>query len=431
MFTIDYTIFFVLCLFTLVSTIFFTNLVDNVEKKLIILFPTISIFVYSGVGISFEDVSNKYLMHYFIFLVIFQFCLCFSIRNAKISSSFEDKFFKYFNNKQIRFILKLLAIVYLSTYIVDLLYPTNRLNLLWNPPRSSILVVFANEERRTLSMTSYTRLLLLSFTFIYLYTLILRKKKYIVIIYILTWFYLKYVCGGYISRNEIVAHLLLFYFLFRLNTGRNGEVSINFSIRDIFVLSCVMIILIPFMFLYLNFRSTGYWGDSINFSESLSGLVDSECYYPKYYEVIEQSKKYTFRDIISWVLFLPVPSYLFPWKPTISINYDFTELVAGELYGSINYGVCLPSLLGEAFFLYGLGFYFFHAIMITLIVGTVFNQLLRSNYFLIIRLYLVLEFMKIGRGGCTSIISTCINGMFSLLLFILIITLQEKILRKK
>ena len=192
-------------------------------------------------------------------------------------------------------------------------------------------------------------------------------------------------------------------------------------------ISLMIVLSIPFLLWYEVFRLGGNVAE-ISLNESFKELIFKEADYPKYYEYINE---YMYGNIsaikyLLWLIFLPIPSIIFPSKPTVALNTIFSEIFLGISKESYGYYVLLPSLLGEAFLIYGKYFYWIHAIVIGVVIAIVCKFMEKHKYLRYNNLFYSIYILTIGRGGSQGYLSYIINSSMPIVLAILIINLVNR-----
>lgn len=394
------------------------------NEKILILFSVISITLYSGIGMSFVDISNKYIFKYIIFLAFFVVSIRIGLRlfNKDNDNIYTNKFDE-FCIRNIKF-FKAMSIVFIFTLLIHLFLPTIRINQLWNPPKPTLINIFERSQVANngiiLNLADVFNIFLKPIFFIYLFIL-KQKDKYIKIgLWLIIWCYLNYLKIGYMSRNDMI---ILFIFI-TLIYGYDVKNKIRIKNKYIIFIGIMVLISIPFLLWYESFR-LGANKEMLSFGESLKDLFIKECDYPKYYPYITQTIspiKY-----ILWLIFLPFPSMIFPWKPTLGINTIFSQLILGIQRGSSGYYVLLPSILGEGFLIYGDRLYWIHAIIVGIIIGIVFSFISRYKYLTFFGLFYAIYILTIARGGSQGYIASIINSCVSIILLIIISSKKNEV----
>lgn len=152
---------------------------------------------------------------------------------------------------------------------------------------------------------------------------------------------------------------------------------------------------------------------------SLQSLIESEIYYPQNYDICKSMYgSESILNFILWLICLPIPSILFPVKPTVTIAYNFTYAVSGLQYGSqAYYSSLLPSIVGEGIILLGPWMIGFYGILLGIFIGFYYKFIKKYNSLCVLNLYMLLMILTIGRGGASSYMSVLINGTFSILIW--------------
>lgn len=433
MYTINWMLFSIISIITLIiGSIFFIN-EKNSDRKLIYLFTIITTYIYSGIGMSFFEIGGKYILQYFIFLIciLCSIALVFNTSKYRYITINKRKFRIHLfvdskeelDSKFLQFesLYLFLSILFILTLLVYLFIPTIRIAQLWNPPTATLIGLVTRVQEtnsnNVLQIANIFNLLLLPFFLIHLYLLKLKRKNIKLLIWILLWFYLDYLTIGYWGRNEMVRFGLIFFLIF----FATKQERIKINKLQILTLVLGFVLAIPFFLNYESYRLGVYIGD-LSFDNAIRELFQKETYYPIYYSLIENHNGLVNPiNVLLWILFLPIPSIFWGSKPTLAINDTFTTLVTGLSRSDPGFSVALPSILGESFMIWGMHFYWLHAILLGIFIAITANFFKKSNVLSIINLYFIVQILVIGRGGIQSYLSTIINGSISIFIWYLII----------
>lgn len=406
-------------------------------KKIYFLLSYAGIIVYSGISTVYVESAKAYFGHFLIFLVAFYIGFVsggkIKFRGTRIILNSKTTDNEYHHSKT-EFIPDTLLICFLilffAYYFVQLVYPTNRLsNLL-----GFRLLLTGIFERREAARSNglyqvfyYLNMLTMVFVFIYLNRLRNRKKTLLLVGIFLTWIYLKTVVLGYIGRYEIIT--VAFMVITLIACKDSQVIRLNKKIISIFVV--IFIAMIPFLLAYESFR-LGRSFQVGNFGGSIRALFESETGYGKYYdECINMSSGNNLLNYLAWVASLPLPSAIFRFKNKLQlVNVYFSERVLNVMYGTRGYYVVLPSLLGEAFILYGRYFFWLHALLLGFFIN-IFSSLMEKNYELeIVNFYFAVSCLALGRGGTGSVLPSMINCMVFYLISLGILRIKRSRVKK-
>ena len=216
--------------------------------------------------------------------------------------------------------------------------------------------------------------------------------------------------------------IYLLYFLFSIGLLRYGEIRLDKRMVVLMIVTAIAVV--PFLVSF-TFARTGQSYSGESFIDSLRALVDGETYYPIYYDRILRDGQNLVKpgEFISWLICLPIPSVLWPGKPTIDPSYEFTKMLIGYISKTAaTYYNSLPSILGEAFMIFGRSFSFIEGFLLGIFIGIYFKFFFRSKKLSALTMYMLLMLATIGRGGATSYMSVLINGSIILILWLLTIS---------
>lgn len=431
MYEIEIGILILIAAITAVITLIFCRK-GNKEEKFIYIFLSVSIFVYSGFGISYKEVSNNYILYYAAFIIamyvpiklISSRRIHFVIgkrQNMAVSSEIVNSI-----DRSIELypkIYRIGATIFLASLFMYLIIPTFRISDLWRPPMFSAISIHARrnaEKHFIIRLADTLNIITLPFFFVQLQTLAQKKKRFSFFFLIICWAYLDYLKYGYLSRYQLMIYLL--YLLFSIGLLRYGEIRLDKRMVVLMIVTAIAVV--PFLVSF-TFARTGQSYSGGSFIDSLHALVDGETYYPIYYDRILRDGQNLVKpgEFISWLICLPIPSVLWPGKPTIDPSYEFTKMLIGYISKTAaTYYNSLPSILGEAFMIFGRSFSFIEGFLLGIFIGIYFKFFFRSKKLSALTMYMLLMLATIGRGGATSYMSVLINGSIILILWLLTIS---------
>lgn len=402
------TIFIMICCSKLIKQ-------KYLNAAIIVLLTTV--FVYSGAGIAYSNVPNDFAYKYIIYII----CLVspFVLMGRKYSSNQKElsSLDKYIFNHY--GLIKKFAIIYLILLFIPLIYPDFKLfdifikfNVSSSEDHSAKLLYSSNI---VIGIINAFANFFKPFFYIYLILLCTKNKsnKQAVVLFIV-FFLFQYMKTLYLGRYQILVFLLQLLILSYCIKGYQLQITK----KQLLFFGAIFVSLIPFLYAYTYFR-LGITVDDVSINTAATLLISSEIWYPTYYEHIVTDSSFLSQTplmFVLWIIFLPIPSFLWPDKPTVESDV-FTQSITGMSYSDANYSSLLPSAMGEGLMFFGSNFYWVHA----LIVGWVFASLLRylsqnkTLVFFTIQ-YIIMAFTY-GRGGAMSFIAPLINGCISIILF--------------
>ena len=174
----------------------------------------------------------------------------------------------------------------------------------------------------------------------------------------------------------------------------------------------LFIVCIPVLLAYESYRL----GAELNVNYSLDAvysLIYKETDYGKHYDfcVSHFSLRYL-KDYFIWLITLPLPSVFFKFKSTlVLVNTEFSELMIGIKSTEPGYYVLLPSILGEALFVFGPSLYWFHGFFLGGFINKFCTCLEKNAELSVLQMYFAAQFLLMGRGGSGSVLPQAINVM--------------------
>lgn len=415
----NYSIVTLITCLTILVYVFYYKRISGTIPKLALLIAVISIFIYSGYGISMPEVSNLFIVKYVISIICFAFPFFVLFNSKKTMIVYQLGWFDSFLETHIK-LVRIIAIFYLFFTLFPCVFPNFKLfDVLFHG--ISIADIYdqynASKDSSLLRLMDSLKMFCSPFFYAYLVYMKYKKPSSISSILLLAFcIYLEIARYSYIGRYQIVVDFLMLY-LFSFCFRENG---FHISKKQIVVLSSVAVASVPFMYAYMFIRYGG-GVDSMPFSQSLDLLLESEAYYPQYYEHIVSSnvlKEESFVGFLLWLICLPIPSVIWPGKPTLH-NDIFTYSITGLHRVDVGYSSLLPSYLGESMIYFGEHFYWVYALIVGYVFASILKFLIKNDYLIFFAVVLSLRLLTVGRAGATAALPTFING--SLLLYVIYI----------
>lgn len=395
-----------------------------------IIFLCIGYVFYAGYCIFIFDLPIYYLWMYLIFSFIFFVTLNLSYKllyKVGISSGayFGDFFDVYLNKKNKNIIIFL----YVGLSVYPLLFPEFRIFDLFNPPipdlKYSFELQFENIEKPLFSsLVDLIKQLLLPFFLIALYS---RSKKILFPFLVLTLvFYIEYVVSKYKSRGQLIVNyfpLLFFYWC-------------NFKERRWLVIS-IGLVLIPSTLLLFNFYEIyrldsaatigqfDVWKSGEHIIRVETGFVDSVGV-----PLIESGARVDLLDYFKWIVTLPIPKFLFGDIAGARINTEISEIILDVGRGGTGFYIVLPGLIAESVYIYGVNFFWLHALMLGILMAFLLRLFGGNEEFIYLIGYIfALAMYNLNRGGIASFLPQIINQLF--LLYVIFAAYKFKLIQKK
>lgn len=427
----NWVIFAVIALATAIPWCIFVRK-QTVLVKLPITMAMISIFVYSGIGLSWNaDVQGhvfEYCVYVFFFCASFMFVLAkegkYLQRRITIENRDNDLTKSLYLHKNL---YSIFTAVFFLCYISYLIVPEFRIMDLFIPKAPSLPLKLARVRMyNAIPLFSLVDTLITFLTpfFLLLIQCELRiGKKGKSLILLCLWVYLDYCRYSYLGRNEFVFYMVFIFFAIFNYEGE--QIAIKKGLIFLSVVAAVMII--PFLYSFTFTRQGNAIQDSLTFIDSFWGLLRTETYYPQYYNTISDAAGMVRPiDFLLWIIFMPIPSILWPGKPAVVVNDVFTLLVTGKVRGQLGFSIELPSLLGEAIFVFGSFGYVIHAIVIAAIIALVFKTYLKYKPMRMLYIYYASLILIIGRGGTGSFLPELVNGSVSVLIWLALLGMMGR-----
>ena len=415
---LNYGILFFILLITFIIITCTVLVIKNQISKLIYVSFVLGYFIYSGVGISDRNVSNFFILHYSIYLIVFS--LIYALINYLIKEKNYTVKVLWNKNKNLNdLILNVLVFIFFICEFLFFVFPKFRLEYLIIPPKSNVYtaryIQASFDEVPILSIAAILLAILLPFLLIKLKILIDNNNRKTAMLLLVYWFYLEFAKVEYISRSQFMVNVVLIYLVYKYD---NNKLYLNRKVIQFAFI--IFLVGTPILYIYSKTR--------LNIPVSFSDVVDSytqlyisEINYPQYYDdIINSEITYGAKNYFKWILTLPIPNFIWT-KDIIPFNLFFTKMINSKL----DY-ILLPSILGESFLIFS-NYYFIHAAVTAFIISVTDKILSKYNFLFLVRVYIVLLAFNVGRGGSIQIISFCINGLIIVWIYMIL----KKIFVKK
>lgn len=411
---------FVILFITSVVLAFTFRKVNDYRARWLIIACISSVFLYSGVGISYTSVDNKYVYSYGLFVLCFCLPFCFYKNIVKNNDMSQVDIFLFNHYSS----LKKIALFYLFLKLIPCIYPEFRL---FQPftVRDSYWDMKAVLGSDPINIAASTLSLIIKpFFFAYIVCYAMKNpngKKHIALFCI--EILLDFLKLHYIARNTIATYLIeLLILIFCL---KGNQVIIKR--KHIMTVSAIVVMLIPFFYAY-KFAVTGNDFDSagLSFVDMAELLMEQELTYPQFYDEILSSSQYNNLSIglfLAYIICLPIPSFIWPGKPSINFADLFTYGTLGLKRGDTGFYILLPSALGESFMVGGYWFSWLFALLSGLAIVVITRYISKHTTLIYYFFYLVIQSATYGRGGTAGLLPTFITGMLGV--FILDIFLSK------
>lgn len=395
---------------------------ENNTSKVMFIIMSATTFVYSGVGIAYEQVDFSFFGNYAMFLVaLLATVKLMKRKNFRVGSHILSTEIDFNCDSQF---IKAMTIIFFCAISLYLFYPSFQPWKLFMPAAPSSTDIYelrANSNSYSLLKISDTiGTVALPFFFIFLKKLVDDGKKLKAVFFVILWAYISYVQYNYLSRYQLLIFLALTY---SIVTFVYPE-GIAFKKKYVLLLCGIIISLIPLLVAYTSIRH-GISATFTGLTKAIPLLIEEECCYPQYYDVcVSLQGTGGILSFLLWLIFLPIPSFLFIFgdKPGMVVAHKFTYALTGYIYGNSKYSSSLPSVLGEGIIIWGRDFVWLHGIILGIVIGLVFNFMSKHKSLSILQMYMLLQLMVLGRGGAQSYMGTLINGTIMIIFWWFIIT---------
>ena len=451
--TYDFLIFLIVCLVSVIILFVLNLSCKTWQEKICSIALILGITFYSGLGIAYETVDKNYVICFIIFLISTAIGLKigFGVFPYKKENKYVERI-DYLLERHSK-ILNLVFCIYWVLTIAMLFYPENRFLNLFNFEANikTVFIVRENNRNDTLVYTiNLIRMILIPFYYVWLQR---RNSTIKVVILVLLQVYIDSVVDGYIGRSAALKTMLLVFFISAIMSRqkhKNDDFSQkNYEIKRmnlklykkikkrLVMFAIVVLACIPVLYSYVYIRQ-GITVQNLSYMSAFCSLLESETSYPKWYDTTIQLNGLVISPLqyLYWLITLPIPKQFITFLPdTTILNYVFSEYATGILYGSANFTVALPSLLGEGFLIYGKYFYWIHGLVSGSVLGLCISFLQRFRTLNLYTSYVLTMVFVVARGGSQGTISSIINSGYILIIIYILACIagrkQQKIINYK
>lgn len=405
--------FFLLAVITTIIPFLWVSKKDRRVKLYIIPF-IFFFFIYSGIGVAWENADKSYLVYYFIWMIFFSMSLYFII-GRKRSDNIEGvpRFSTSLVTKHASFFLY----SYIGLKLLTLFVNGKIMNLV-HPPSLDIFSALA-EEPADGGILYYISHIVFIFYFVSLYKY--RHKVGKLFLFLFFPFYIDYAASGYIARSTIMAYLIIYF------------VAIYFynpSYRKWIIR--VLVIGVPLLAVLLSFYTFLRRGAEVDVpvEQAIKLLLFQETSYPAHFVEIKKMPNHLdlFNDYIQWLTTLPLPGFLKDTSKDYFFNAIFTERLYGIIRDTQDFYILLPGVVNEGIFIFGTFLYPLHAIILGLFVGCAYRIVgSKDEFFLFLYISVFLSSLA-ARAGTVSAYPVYLKD---LLMYEVIIFMMSKFKIKK
>lgn len=413
----DYNILLLLITLTVVVGLISLKLIKESIFRVVAIFMLFSVFMYSGYGISYSKIDNSYIAKYVVYIIALVIPLIIVGRKKKnVILQKESNIDKCLINHYAT--LKRLTVLYFVMLFIPLVYPEFRLFdlFIYGGGITDSFYDDRNMYKANQLITLVDMLVIFLRPFFFAYLVIYKQKKtgnyWPTILFALT-ILMAFMRYRYFGRYQMLVYGTELYIL---TFGIKGF-RLHLPKKHILAIVGILIAFIPLLYAY-TYTRIGAVVENLSLGKSLELLIESEVYYPMWYDHILNSgfiKGQSAALFILWLICLPIPSFIWPSKPKISAD-EFTYSITGKRYTDAGYSSFLPSAMGEGFMFFGEDFYWIHALIIGLVTALVLRYLIKHKTMAFYVAVTLITTLIIGRGGAGSFIPPLVNGVMPIII---------------
>ena len=310
--------------------------------------------LYCGIGGTAKAANPIYMIYYYSYLAIITLVFLafkqhykYNVTKIYATNCVIDD---YIEAKSLNIII-LYSIINLST----LLFPSNRIMLLFNPPIADINThLDFYREGSTFGVIDFARILMLPFFYWALSHL--RCKNVIVIcFFLLLNMYIEYCCNSYMGREPMLM-LIVIVSMYIYNNTKHKQMLL--------ITGILLVPLLGLFFVQYSFVRVGYGMEDISYGDAMNTLIEQESNYPLQFDSYYNKSGGYEGDYFEWLFLLPLPGFLKGGHGGALFNELFTNVSSNRYSWESGFSIALPGLVGDSIFLFK-QFFFIHAIILS------------------------------------------------------------------
>lgn len=367
-------------------------------------------YIYDGIGGAYKIMPVEYVYVYFIFLMslVSSFCL-FHRSFAWVSTRVRSRGWKIASLAEDRRLTLRFVAGYLLVCLFFLFYPEFKVFNLFSPPTPDLAGLFVQrfEVGRDVDtvgrLVGYVKVLLFPFFLFFLRGF--RNRPWLFFLLLLLPVYMAYCEDGYVSRGSVLSIVLVGFVVFWVENPRSRKYIIAGS-----ALSFPLLIMA--MYAYARVRIGGSVDSNVGVFDALETILEIETTFPVGgRELLDGKYGADLRQYFTWLFTLPFPKVLFGQIEGARINYEIAEIVSGIAVGDRNFSVVLTGVVIESVYIYGLWFFWIHAVTIGLVFAFLCRLSGANRSLVVIMAFFAVQFgYNMNRGGVSSVFPTILNG---------------------
>lgn len=385
----------------------------NRIAKYFFFFMILLYLIYSGIGGALKDVSDEYLIFYFIFTICISLGIRFGLKVVKSSSYTSwirwDNYLDYFINYKAKNII----IIYYCIKLLDLIFPEFKLLNLLYPPTPDLAAVMDVRYNALENSSVVSTILLFMSQLLYPFFLLAlfkyRKQTLKLSLIVLGTYYINYCQEGYLGRGSMLEALIIiiaFTYFYRPKLG-----------KYIIISSAILLPLLLIFLVQYSIKRIGGEVDNISAGDAIETLLSQESGYPRHFsEILKLRKHYMFNFLI-WLFTMPLPG-IFRGSIDVQFNAIFSELMLGIPRGAKGFYILLPGIVGESIFIFGKYLFWLNGLIYGSIIGISYKLLSTHKQLFGILIVVMIDCAYIAnRGGLVS----AVPFIFKILVYFYII----------
>jgi len=386
-------------------------------QRLALIGVVVGLYIYSGVGATYREVSQTYVAYYFLFMVAL--LAGFHVAREVFQSMtlrLGRRVRPLITRIQAHPIWLAIITTYVLLHLFGLVYPEFRLRLLVAPPAPDLTTVFLSrfsaQHVDVLSrLVRYSLLLLEPFFYIALF----RWRNSFIWLAVLLFLplYLEYVDNAYIGRGRVMVVLAVLLMAAWYLRPR-------YRICVAVVAGVALVGGLYVSYIYARVRLGGTVRQ-VGALQAVSSVVESETSFPRYAgeRIIESEHHVNLRSYLTWIVTLPIPKLLTGPIPGARINYEMAEIYLRRSVGQRGWYVALPGLVAESVYIFGSRLFWLHGVFLGVLCALMVMLLEPVREFTILLLYVVTLFAyTLNRAGVAAVLPVVINNFLLLYVFL-------------
>ena len=389
------------------------------RKRMPLLALLATTLLYSGIGIAYKNVDKVNVLYFTVFVSVMGLAYCFFV-NLRIKVFASEGVPRLIDDTDLwsRKFTKQCYIALMILYIVlrcsMLVYPVNHLanfKLVYDSTNNIKIITSTGDSAVGAITTIMTPFFYVGIAYA------CKRVRYVAILMGLDAL-ITLIINDYLSRHELV--MIAFVCVLLYINGDLADRPVTLSKKTVRILLIGVTLMPILLSVLLELMSARVEGSR---AFTMWEMVESEIGYPKHYArihkmgTIAEVKDFFLHLLDSFVPILPTPAH------NIDVNIAFSEIILGVKLTGSGFYIKLPSILGEAFLIFGESLYWLHAVVIAFMASMIYKMVGENKRLSVLWAYYTICILRVGRAGYIELSMTVLLNYLVFFAMILIIRL--------